>query len=237
MMKPVDILVFSPHPDDAEIGCAGTIVQETGRDRRVAVADLTEGECASLGNPETRSREREAASALMGLCDRFSLGLPDTHIGTAPEQRLALVELIRKIRPRIVLAPYGHDRHPDHEGAGRLVREAVFYAGVAKVGTAEVYRPAAVYYYMIHTEFRPSFIVDISAVLEKKREILKAYVSQFSGGKTAISKPAFSRYLEARAYYYGAQIGVQCGEPFVSHGPLGFSSLPETLSGEAYRCY
>ncbi|MBN1662222.1 MAG: bacillithiol biosynthesis deacetylase BshB1 [Deltaproteobacteria bacterium] len=235
-MKPIDILVFSPHPDDAEIGCAGTILLETDRGRRVAIADLTDGECAGQGSRKQRNREREKAAALMGLADRISLKLPDTQIGSSPEHRLVLIEAIRKTRPKIILAPYEKDRHPDHEGTSRLVREAFFYAGVEKVHKGKAYRPAAIYTYMIHTPFMPSFVIDISSVWERKQEIIKAYRSQFTGGKTAIGKPDFLHYLEARSRFYGAHIGALSGEPFFCEGPLGLDGLPKTASEDTYKC-
>src|SRR5438094_231629 len=162
MAAPVDILAFSPHPDDAELGCGGSLLLAVDSGLRVAIADLSEGERSSRGAPEQRQKEKRRAADLLGLCERLSVGLPDSAIRTDPGQREPLIQLIRDLRPRIVLAPYWSDRHPDHAAAGKLVREATFYAGVTKVGTGRPYRPQRVFYYMIHRPFSPSFVVDVS---------------------------------------------------------------------------
>ena len=110
----LDILAFAPHPDDVELGCAGSLILAADKGWRVAVADLTEGEMSSRGNPVLRQQEKDQASAILGLTARYSVHLPDGGIGTHPDHREPVIELIRQTRPRIVLAPYWEDRHPDH---------------------------------------------------------------------------------------------------------------------------
>ncbi len=124
------ILAFSPHPDDAELYCGGGLILAADQGLRVAIADLTAGELSSRGTPEHRVQETQRATEVLGLCNRFSLSLPDTKIGTDPAQRESLIRLIRETRPRIVLAPFWQDRHPDHAATGKLVREACFFADV-----------------------------------------------------------------------------------------------------------
>jgi bacillithiol biosynthesis deacetylase BshB1 len=245
----LDILAFSPHPDDAELGCGGSILLAVQHGIKVGVADMSEGEHSSCGSPEERRKEKETASVLLGINYRFSLHLPDAGIGTSPAHRLVLIDLIRKVRPRIVLAPYGEDRHPDHEAAGRLLKEACFFAGVADIGKGEPFRPERVYYYMSHSPFTPVFVIDISPVWAQKLAVIGAYRTQFFNdepgvGKTAISDPAFLRYHESRSAYFGAMIGVPYGEPYYSIGPLGFGKMPgiemSLSSGQwspKYRCF
>jgi bacillithiol biosynthesis deacetylase BshB1 len=226
----VDILAFSPHPDDVELGCGGSLLLAGNKGLRVAVADLSRGEQSSRGTPDERKKERIKATKLLGLCDRFLLGLPDSRIGTDPEHLLSVVKIIRETRPRIILAPYWKGRHPDHEATGRLVREAFFYAGVATVGTGRPYRPERLFYYMINYPFEPSFVVDISSVWQNKMKILSVYSSQFqwdgSGPQTAISQPEFIRFIETRAIWFGTMIGVDYGEPFLVSGPVPLHELP-----------
>ena len=136
MNKPLDILAFAPHPDDVELGCGGSLILAADKGWKVAVADLTDGEMSSRGTPELRQQEIQRATALLGLTARYSIGLPDSAIGTSPEHREPVIELIRQTRPRIVLAPYWEDRHPDHVRASYLVKEASFFAGVGKLGPA-----------------------------------------------------------------------------------------------------
>lgn len=232
MRDQLDILAFSPHPDDAELGCGGSLLLAADRGQSTAVADVTNGECATRGSVEKRNNEKAKASELLGLCNRFSLGLPDTKVGHDPDHRLPLIELIRSTRPRVVLAPYWHDRHPDHEAVGRLVREACFYAGVAMVGSQKPFRPERVYYYMIHTPFTPSFVVDITPVWDRKMTVLHAYGSQFfdnrsdQQGKTSLSSGEFIDFYKSRSIYFGAMIGTSYGEPFFSITPVPASRIP-----------
>ena len=231
MDSAIDILVFSPHPDDAELGCAGSLILASERGLRVVVSDVSEGERASRGTLAQRKEERLKASEVMGLCDRLSLGLPDTEIGADHlAHRLAIIEFIRKARPRIVLAPFWKDRHPDHAKTGVLVKEAVFYSGVSSVGSEKPHRPERLFFYMIHYPFSPSFVVDISNTWKQKKEAIKAYKSQLEadtkGTDTAISRPEFLRLVEARAIWFGAMVGARYGEPFFSEGPVPYSHLP-----------
>jgi len=239
MDSSLEILAFSPHPDDAELGCGGSLILAADAGLRVAIADLSEGEMASRGTAEQREREKQKATDLLGLCARLSVGLPDTEIGTDPAHlscmtstghRLPIIQLVRETRPRIVLAPYWKDRHPDHAATGKLVQEACFFAGVNKVGEGHPHRPKQVYYYMLHHPFTPAFVVDISSVWERKMAVVAAYRSQIqaegSGLETALSRPEYMRFIKARAIYYGAMIGAGYGEPFYSPGPAPLCGLP-----------
>lgn len=226
----IDILAFSPHPDDAELGCAGSLILASDMGLRVVIADVSEGELSSRGSPEQRKREKLRAGEIMGLSDRLSLGLMDTEIGADPGHRKAFIDVIRNTRPRIVLSPYWKDRHPDHAATGRLAREAFFYAGVSGAGQGSPFRPEQILYYMIHSPFQPSFVVDISPVWERKMSVLTAYESQFQydgkGTQTVLSQPEFMRFINARAVWFGAMIGTAFGEPFLSPGPVGLHRLP-----------
>ena len=230
MNGPLDILAFAPHPDDAELGCAGSLILAADQGLRVAIADLTEGERASQGTAEQRAQEKNKAADLLGLCERFSIGLPDTELEADPAQRLPIIQLIRETRPRVVLAPYRQDRHPDHVAASKLVRDACFFAGVKKVGVGCPYRPERVYQYMIHQPFSPSFVMDVSSVWERRMAAVTAYASQFhaeeNGPETVISQPGFLRFIEARAIHYGAMVGAAYGEPFYLPGPVPLREFP-----------
>jgi bacillithiol biosynthesis deacetylase BshB1 len=202
----------------------------------VAIADLSVGEMSSRGTAEQRQSEKDIAADRLGLCARLSIGLPDSEIGTDPAHRLPTIQLIRDTRPRVVLAPYERDRHPDHAAASKLVTEACFLAGLSKIGTGVPHRPEQIYYYMIHHPFSPSLVVDISSVWDRKMAAIAAYESQFQsnggGFQTAISRPDFLRFIEARAIVTGAMIGAAYGEAFYLPGPVPLSGLPG-LTGPA----
>ena len=230
MDTPLDILAFAPHPDDVELGCGGSLIVAADNGWRVGVADLTEGEMSSRGTLVLRQQEKEAASAILGLTARFSVGLPDGAIGTEPHHRQAVIDVLRQTRPRIVLAPYWEDRHPDHVRAGSLVREACFFSGVGKIGDGAPYRPQWLFYYLLHTPFTPTFVMDVSAVWERRMEAVRAYQSQFhsqaSQVETTLSRPGFLRALEARAIWFGWTIQAAYGEPFLSTTPLAAGTFP-----------
>jgi bacillithiol biosynthesis deacetylase BshB1 len=193
-----------------------------------------------------RSAERAAASELLGLAERVSLGLPDGAIGSSPGHRDAVVRVLRELRPAVVLAPYWQDRHPDHAEAGRLIREACFFAGVAKALTGKIHRPERVYWYMAHHAFTPSVVVDVGTVWTRREQVVAAYESQIgangSAAWTAINDGGFAAMLEARAAWFGALAGAERGEPFLVEGPLRLRRLPELERAEAvfrprYRAY
>ena len=230
MEEALDILAFAPHPDDVELGCGGSLIAAADKGWRVAVADLTAGELSSRGTLEQRERETERATELLGLTARYSLGLPDGGIGTHPDHRMPIIDVVRQTRPRIVLTPYWEDRHPDHYRSSGLVREACFFAGVGKIGDGKPYRPPLLYYYLLHTPFSPSFIMDVSSVWERRMAAVRAYESQFMAAEktatTALSRPGFLRALEARAVWFGWMIGANYGEPFLTATPMAVDSMP-----------
>jgi bacillithiol biosynthesis deacetylase BshB1 len=242
----VDVLAFSPHPDDVEFFCAGSMLLAAKAGLRTAVVDLTEGELSTNGDPVRRSVERDAAGELLGLATRVSLGLPDGALGSDGSHRDAVVETLRELAPRVVLAPYWQDRHPDHEAAGRIVREACFFSGVAKYGPGPAHRPARVYWYMLHHVFEPSVVIDISPVWDQRRRLLEVYASQLDSNgdsaPSAINDGSFAEMLRARATWYGAMVGVGYGEPFHVAGPIGLRSLPGLddslgVHGSRYQSY
>lgn len=227
----IDVLAFSPHPDDVEFFCAGSMLLAARAGLKTAIVDLTEGELSTNGDPARRSAERDAATELLALETRVSLGLPDGSLGTDGSHRDAVVEMLRELAPRVVLAPYWEDRHPDHEAAGRIVREACFFSGVEKYGAGPAHRPRRVYWYMLHHVFEPSLVIDVGPVWEQRRRLFEAYPSQLSANgdsdPSAINDGGFAEMLRARATCYGAMVGVGYGEPFHVAGPLKLRSLPD----------
>jgi N-acetylglucosamine malate deacetylase 1 len=242
----VDVLAFSPHPDDVEFFCSGSMLLAAQAGLKTAIVDLTEGELSTNGDPVRRSAEREVASELLALQTRVSLGFPDGLLGTDASHLDTVVETLRELAPKVVLAPYWEDRHPDHEAAGRIVRDACFFSGIEKYGAGPPYRPRRVYWYMLHHAFEPSIVIDISPVWEQRLRLLDAYPSQLSSdgdsSPSAINDGGFAEMLRARATCYGAMVGVRYGEPFHVAGPLGLRSLPgldDSLGrrGSRYQSY
>jgi N-acetylglucosamine malate deacetylase 1 len=237
MTAPVDILAFSPHPDDAELYCSGTLLACTRLGRRIGIADLTRGECSTRGTLASRARETAAASRVLALDARVNLAIPDGNIANTPANRLKVIRAIRALRPSTILLPYPLDRHPDHGNASTLVREALFQSGLAKVRTVQEgkaqrpHRPAKAFYYMLAHDFVPQFVVDVSAEQDRKLEAIRCYATQFhtgadagEGPHTYVSSPDFLEALIARSRRLGFLIGGAFGEGFEALQTLGVSA-------------
>jgi bacillithiol biosynthesis deacetylase BshB1 len=220
-MSPVDLLVFGPHPDDIEIGMAGTIARHVDQGASVGLCDLTRGELGSNGTPEQRVAEAEDARAVLGAAWRTNLALPDGGLSLDQAQRRAVVELVRTARPAAVAIPSSADRHPDHVAAHALLRRALFDAGLRRFSAeGEPWRPERVCEYFINDSTPPIVVVDVSAVYERKRAALACYRSQFApAGHAAVStrltSPLFAQLVESRDAQFGALAGVRYAEGFL----------------------
>ncbi|MGE0715600.1 MAG: bacillithiol biosynthesis deacetylase BshB1 [Alphaproteobacteria bacterium] len=236
-MQQVDILAVSTHPDDVELACGGTLILALQQGLAVAIADLTAGEAATRGTPDIRRAEAAEAARRLGVGQRICLGLPDTRVGTDPGHEDAVVEVIRTLRPRILLAPWPEDRHPDHAAGGRLVERAAFLARIAGRGTGTPHPVGRLLRYPGHHPFMPSVVVDVTAVWPRRMHALAAHASQFdpaSGAATALADGSFLRFVEARAICHGAMIGAAYGEGFALAGPARVERLDSLLPSGAY---
>lgn len=226
----VDLLVFGPHPDDLEIGAGGAIARHVQLGLRVGLCDLTAGEMGSNGTIAERLAEAEAARAVLGAAWRVNLRWTDRAIGGADHIRSAAL-LIRRARPRTVLAPYWDDRHPDHVAASQVLTEAVFDAGLRRFEpTIEAWK-TRVCYYFINDSVAPSFVIDVSGDYDRKRQALACHASQFrpageSAVGTRLTSPRFQQLIESRDAQFGALAGVAFAEGFVTRDPVILPQLP-----------
>ena len=250
-VEPLDVLALAAHPDDVELCAGGTMCLLAEQGYATGIVDFTRGELGSRGTPEGRMEEAAAAAEVLGLQARHNLGLPDGDVQNTKANQLALVRLVRRYRPRIVLMNPPEERHPDHGDAARLAADALFYGGLVKVETfwpdagtgedraQEPWRPQHVLHYMQNLEFEPSLVVDVSGVWEQRLAALRAFESQFHNPdyeagedepETFVSNPGFFAWIEARARVWGYKVGAAYGEPFrYRHGPIGSGDLVKTL--------
>ncbi len=220
----LDALAFGAHSDDVELACSGTIIKLGASGYKTGVITLTRGEMATRGSAEVREQEFAQSAKIMGLASHKMLDMPDGRIEITWENKIKIIKEIRTYKPRIVFTPYWVSRHPDHEKASHLVREASYLSGLKKLKTdQESYKPYKVIYYQTRFEFKPSFIVDISEFQAQKMKSILCYKSQFhhqdkakfGDDETLLSRPEFLDRIETRDKQYGTYIGVKYGEPFL----------------------
>ena len=215
-----DVLAIAAHRDDVEQTCGGTLLRMAARGLRTAILDLTRGEAGSRGTAEDRGREAGEAGRILGVGWRQALDMPDGGIENTFENRLKIVRLLRRLRPRVVILPYWQARHPDHAIVAPLGYEACFLSGLAKIETEEtLFRPFKIIYASLYADVRPSFIVDITPFIDQRHAALMAYRSQYSNQAAAsaifVPEEEIRERTFAEARHYGLLGGVKYGEPFV----------------------
>ncbi len=232
----LDILVLAAHPDDAELGCGGTIAKHVALGHKVGIVDFTRGELGTRGTIQTRDQEAADGARILGVSVRENLSLKDGFFRNLLEEQIAVVKAIRKYRPELILANAIRDRHPDHGKGADLAFECSFLAGLAKFETLDegkvqaAWRPKALYHYIQSQYIKPDFIVDVSDSWEIKMKAIHAFRTQFydpnnKEPNTFISNPGFLKMIESRAQEMGYAIGVNYGEGFTVRRFVGVKSL------------
>lgn len=126
------ILIFAPHPDDAEIAMGASIAKFIAQGHDVLLCDCTDGEPTPRGSPEIRAREAAEAGRILGV-RRFNLGWRNRFVQHSIEARHAAAGVIRAHQAQILFAPYFEDAHPDHLAVTRIVEDAKFDAKLTKL--------------------------------------------------------------------------------------------------------
>ncbi len=229
---PLDLLVVAPHPDDAEISTGGTIVTSRRQGLRVGVVELTNGEPTPNGTIERRAAETAASTTVLDLTWRHMLGLPNRQLRDDIEARRALATVFRLTRPKIILAPYWEDSHPDHVAASQLVDAARFWSKLSRTDIpGEPYHPPRIFYFWsIHLRIhpKPAFVLDIGDAIEAKLDAVRCYESQ----RLDVSRdglPSIVDDIRDRARYWGWTIGRHYAEPFAAREELGVRSFRELV--------
>lgn len=230
----LDALFVASHPDDIEITAGGTAIKLINEGKKVGIVDLTRGELSTRGTLQTRKKETEEASKVMGIHFRTNLKMEDGNIANTKANRSKLIKVIRETKPTIMFAPYPSDRHTDHINASNFIRESAFLSGLTKIktGKLEAYRPQRVFYYRHAYDFPITFIVDISDTFKQKMKAIECYSTQFYKLKstsadepeTYISTSLFWKDLESRARFFGFKIGAEFGEPFYCYETIRVSA-------------
>jgi bacillithiol biosynthesis deacetylase BshB1 len=236
----LDILAFGAHPDDVELGCAGTILKEISLGKTVGIIDLTRGELGTRGSAEIRDQEAAAAAKILGVSVRENLNMRDGFFVNDEKHQLEIIKMIRKYKPEIVLCNAIDDRHIDHGKGSKLVSDACFLSGLMKIETSidgekqTAWRPKLVYHYIQWKNIEPDFVVDITGFTEKKIESILAYGSQFYDASskepvTPITSKNFLESLNYRSQDLGRLVGVDYAEGFTVERYLAVNSLGDLL--------
>lgn len=232
----VDILAIGVHPDDVELSCSGTILKHIAQGKKVGILDLTIGELGSRGSGELRLVEAANAAKVLGVEFRENIGLADGFFENDKESQLAIIKMIRKYQPDVVLANAIRDRHPDHGRASQLISNACFYAGLLKIETEldgqsqKHWRPKAVYHYIQDRFIQPDFVVDVTDFIDQKIASIQCFSSQFyhpasKEPTTPISGEEFYDFIKGRMMQFGREIGVSYAEGFTAERYIGVEDL------------
>lgn len=242
----VDLLAIGVHPDDVELGCSGTLINEIKAGKKAGIVDLTQGELGTRGTIDTRYQEAAQAAMIIGVSVRENLKMRDGFFENNEENKRKLITAIRKYQPSIIIGNVLHDRHPDHGRAGKMIADCAFLSGLSKIETRdeegrlqERWKPAYVLHYIQDWYHEPDILVDISDAFEQRMESIKAYTTQFhtgasgdDGPQTYISTPDFLESIVARARMFGKRIGVKYAEGFISEKKIGIRSLDALVQQE-----
>ena len=239
MMK-LDILVFGAHPDDAELGAGGTIAKEIANGKKVGIINLTRGELGTRGTAEIRDSEAQAAADILQVAVRENLKFRDGFFINDEAHQLAIIKMIRKYQPEIVLCNAVDDRHIDHGKGSKLVSDACFLSGLIKISTTiednsqAPWRPKFVYHYIQWKNLVPDFVVDISGFMDIKVNSILAYGSQFHDAnskepETPISSKTFIESVKYRAQDLGRLVGTDYAEGFNVERPIAVNSLNDII--------
>jgi bacillithiol biosynthesis deacetylase BshB1 len=234
----LDLLAFGAHPDDVEVGCGGLLIKLRQRGYRTGVAILTQGEMGTGGTPELRRQEVLDAAEIMGTKVVAHLDLGDCRLEDNYDSRLIAAQLIRRYRPRLVLAPWptgGHGKkasHPDHTACGKIVINAANFATLKKLPLEEPpFAVSGLFHFFLPPEVAPTFVVDISDEFDQWIKALSAHRSQFLNPE---KNRDYLWFLESMARGFGGQIGVKYGQGYAIGEPLMIND-PFCLVGACSR--
>ena len=221
----MNILAVGANPDDIEFLCAGTLAKYAQRGDNVSISFLTNGDKGSLelGREEMaaiRKEESENAAAVIDA-SLYPLEIPDGEVEVSLDLRRRLVEIIRMVRPYVIITQHLEDYMSDHHYTSRIVFDASFWAVVAAFdGSPNVSSPHTcippIYYMETVAGIGciPEEYVDITEFFDIKVEMLSKHKSQLTYMMERDNLDLLD-YMTTSAKYRGYQCGVKYAEGFI----------------------
>jgi len=242
------VLSINAHPDDAESWNAGILKLLKDKGYRIVIATMTCGELGGCGtNMEETARiryeEARQAADVIGA-EFFALGGIDGFLFDTKEMRLRTISLIRKVEAGIIFTHLPYDYHSDHRTTASIVETAAMVSALDPVPVSE--KPLALTPLLYHSSpftltdplgnemAPPHFYVDITSVIDTKKEMLSKHRSQIDLMKHMHKIDDFFAYVLEGNRNYGAIAGVKYAEVYWQHLGGGFLKEPlvqEELSG------
>ncbi len=194
------ILAIGAHPDDIEIGCAGTLIKYARKGHQVYLLVMTRGELG--GDGPVRTEELRRSAEIMGATDIFHHDYPDTHLHLDKELIGRIEDVIKIVAPDFIFVHYHDDTHQDHRtlskatiSATRYIKNVLFY----EVPTTQ--------------NFAPTVFIDIEKEMDAKVDCLEAHASQVM--KTNIEGLSIVDIARSAANFRGIQGRVKNAEGFI----------------------
>ena len=232
----IDVLVFGPHPDDAEIGAGGLLLKMKDLGHTTGIIDMTRGDMG-WGTPEQRDAECAEAARILKLDVRENLDMGDNRLEDTFENRCKVAAVLRKYRPELIFAPY-YDLpigrglgHNDHWKTGILVSQAFNLAHLRKAPVeGDPYQVKSIFYYFIPPGMRPTFVVDVRNYIDDWMLALQAHKTQFDNPEKPKPKGhmwSVVDLIRAESQVKGFQMGALHAQSFLSTSPLRISDPME----------
>lgn len=217
------VLAIAAHPDDLELLCGGTLTRMVNEGHEVTMCHTSRGDRGSFEHTmeeiaSIRDGEATEAAAIIGARHE-SLGLSDGEVNSAdPRQKNLVIDLIRTVRPDLVITHHPSDYMPDHVETGKLVEDASFVATLPLYETSQPVHSAVPALYFMDTlaglGFSPTEYVDISAVIETKLSALAAHRSQLEWLRDHDGVDVIEQTRTVSAFR-GFQAGTRYAEGFI----------------------
>ena len=222
------LLAFGAHPDDIEFGCGGVIARETQAGHAAHFVVCSRGEAGTHGTPAQRTAEAKKAAALLGATIEFIELGGDSHMEPKLAHTIKFAAIIRRVRPRILLAPtIVENQHPDHVTVGRMVRDAARlarYGGVAELNKLAPHSIEQLLFYAVTVEAEPK---DVSAVLMdvSTQPVVTAWTASMEAHATQAKTRRYVGLHLARAKMHGVRAGAGHAIQLFPNDPLVCESL------------